>query len=163
MVTDCYLFFTCTFLFFIFFFRGAFNIQASNMSNAIYGWVMRYQSLEINYHTAPNNKSTALPILQKLISIMVCLLGRAEYIELWMCGKPGFAARPAVRWSCYIASQLTACRPDRSPFPDVNKAGLAAHESWQPGFMTLPQLEYISEYFCCVCLKYSVSVYVLFT
>ena len=40
---------------------------------------MRYQSLEINYHTAPNNKSTALPILQKLISIMVCLLGRAEY------------------------------------------------------------------------------------
>ena len=41
---------------------------------------MRYQSLEINYHTAPNNKSTALPILQKLISIMVCLLGRAEYV-----------------------------------------------------------------------------------
>ena len=40
---------------------------------------MRYQSLEINYHTAPNNKSTALPILQKIISIMVCLLGRAEY------------------------------------------------------------------------------------
>ena len=40
---------------------------------------MRYQSFEINYHTAPNNKSTALPILQKLISIMVCLLGRAEY------------------------------------------------------------------------------------
>ena len=40
---------------------------------------MRYQSLEINYHTAPINKSTALPILQKLISIMVCLLGRAEY------------------------------------------------------------------------------------
>ena len=66
------------FAFFIcfFFFRGAFNIQASNV---IYDWVMRYQSLEINYHTAPNNKSTALPILQKLISIMVCLLGRAEY------------------------------------------------------------------------------------
>ena len=42
---------------------------------------MRYQSLEINYHTAPNNKSTALPILQKLISIMVCLLGRAEYVK----------------------------------------------------------------------------------
>ena len=41
---------------------------------------MRYQSWEINYHTAPNNKSTALPILQKLISIMVCLLGRAEYV-----------------------------------------------------------------------------------
>ena len=41
---------------------------------------MRYQSLEINYHTALNNKSTALPILQKLISIMVCLLGRAEYM-----------------------------------------------------------------------------------
>ena len=41
---------------------------------------MRYQSLEINYHTAPNNKSTALPILQKIISIMVCLLGRAEYL-----------------------------------------------------------------------------------
>ena len=39
---------------------------------------MRYQSLEFNYHTAPNNKSTALPILQKLISIMVCLIGRAE-------------------------------------------------------------------------------------
>ena len=31
---------------------------------------MRYQSWEINYHTAPNNKSTALPILQKLISII---------------------------------------------------------------------------------------------
>ena len=30
---------------------------------------MGYQSLEINYHTAPNNKSTALPISQKLISI----------------------------------------------------------------------------------------------
>ena len=59
------------------FFRGAFNIQASN---ATYVWVMRYQSLKINYHTAPNNKSTALPILQKLISIMVCLLGRAEYM-----------------------------------------------------------------------------------
>ena len=43
---------------------------------------MGYQSLEINYHTAPNNKSTALPILQKLISIMVCLLGRAEYVRL---------------------------------------------------------------------------------
>ena len=25
-----------------------------------------------------------------------------------MCGKPGFAARHAVRWSCYIAIQLTA-------------------------------------------------------
>ena len=61
------------------FFRGAFNIQASN---ATYVWVMRYQSLEINYHTAPNNKSTALPILQKLISIMVCLLGRAEYMYI---------------------------------------------------------------------------------
>ena len=46
----------------------------------LYVWVMRYQSLEINYYTAPNNKSTALPILQKLISIMVCLLGRAEYL-----------------------------------------------------------------------------------
>ena len=43
---------------------------------------MRYQSLEINYHTAPNNKSTALPILQKLISMMVCLLGIAEYISI---------------------------------------------------------------------------------
>ena len=65
------------FLFIFFFFRGAFNVQASN---AIYVWVMRYQSWEINYHTAPNNKSTALPILQKIISIMVCLLGRAEYV-----------------------------------------------------------------------------------
>ena len=46
-----------------FFFPGSFNIQASNV---IYVWVMRYQSLEINYHTAPNNKSTALPILQKI-------------------------------------------------------------------------------------------------
>ena len=46
---------------------------------------MRYQSLEINYHTAPNNKSTALPILQKLISIMVCLLGRVEYAEIFFC------------------------------------------------------------------------------
>ena len=60
---------------FYFFYRGAFSIQANN---AIYVWVMVYKSLEINYHTAPNNKSTALPILQKLISIMVCLLGRAE-------------------------------------------------------------------------------------
>ena len=40
---------------------------------------MKYQSLEIDYHTAPNNNSTALPILQNLIIIMVCLLGRAEY------------------------------------------------------------------------------------
>ena len=69
---------TCFLLaFYFFFFRGAFNVQASN---AIYVWVMRYQSWEINYHTAPNNKSTALPILQKIISIMVCLLGRAEYV-----------------------------------------------------------------------------------
>ena len=65
--------------FVVFFFRGAFNIQASN--NIV--WVMKYQSLEINYHTAPNNKSTALPILQKLISIMIhvlmiCLLGRVH-------------------------------------------------------------------------------------
>ena len=72
VVTDCYLFLQARFFFF---FRGTFNIQASN---AIHVLVMRYQSLEINYHTAPNNKSTALPILQKLISIMVCLLGRAE-------------------------------------------------------------------------------------
>ena len=79
VVRDCYLFFTCIYLsiyLFFFFFCGAFSIQANN---AIYVWVMGYQSLEINYHTAPNNKSTALPILQKLISIMVCLLGRAEY------------------------------------------------------------------------------------
>ena len=127
VVTDCYLFLLAFFIYL--FFRGAFNIQANN---AIYVWVMRYQSLEINYHTAPNNKSTALqcmkqpvahspnstwfwlelvgnscerlkiimkytniqfcerlghvwqfhplalPILQKLISIMVCLLGRSE-------------------------------------------------------------------------------------
>ena len=78
MVTDCYLFFTCIFYLFFSVFRGAFHVQANN---AIYVWVMRYQSLEINYHTAPNNKSTALPILQKLISIMVCLLGRAEYLN----------------------------------------------------------------------------------
>ena len=64
------------FLFMFFFFCGTFNIQACN---AIYVWVMRFQSLEINYHTAPNNKSTALPILQKLISMLVCLLGRAEF------------------------------------------------------------------------------------
>ena len=56
---------TATCFLLAFFFRGAFNIQANN---AIYVWVMRYQSLEINYHTAPNNKSTALPILQKLIA-----------------------------------------------------------------------------------------------
>ena len=55
-------------VFIIFFFRGTFNIQASN---AIHVLVMRYQSLEINYHTAPINKSTALPILHKLISIMI--------------------------------------------------------------------------------------------
>ena len=63
-------------IFYLFiFFSGIFDIQASN---AICIGVMRYQSLEINYHTTPNNKSTALPILQKIISIMVCLLGRAE-------------------------------------------------------------------------------------
>ena len=56
-------------------FSGISDIQASN---AICIGVMRYQSLEINYRTTPNNKSTALPILQKIISIMVCLLGRAE-------------------------------------------------------------------------------------
>ena len=55
-------------IFFFFFFCGTLNIQASN---AIHVLVMRYQSLEINYHTAPNNKSTALPILHKLISIMI--------------------------------------------------------------------------------------------
>ena len=58
---------------------------------------MRYQSLEINYHTAPNNKSTALPILKKLISIMVCLLGRAEY---WHEGYDTVCQSPAV----YLAS-----------------------------------------------------------
>ena len=41
--------------------------------------VTRYQSLEINYRTAPNNERTALPILQKIISVPLCLLGRAEY------------------------------------------------------------------------------------
>ena len=55
----------------------------------MYVWVMKHQSLEINYHTAPNNKSTALPILQKFISIMVCLLGRAEYIFI-VDLTPGF-------------------------------------------------------------------------
>ena len=79
LVTDCYLFFTCIFsLFFFSFVEHLISRQAM----LIYVWVMIYQSLEINYHTAPNNKSTALPILQKLISIMVCLLhvlGRAEY------------------------------------------------------------------------------------
>ena len=58
---------------------------------------MRYQSLEINYHTAPINKSTALPILQKLISItlMVCLLGRAEYL---LCNMQmgGFVVDPRI-------------------------------------------------------------------
>ena len=83
VVTDCYLFFTFIFYFY-FFLSWSFNVQASN---AIYVWVMRYQSLEINYHTAPNNKSTALPILQKLISIMVCLLGRAEYLNTWSYGR----------------------------------------------------------------------------
>ena len=77
VVRDCYLFFICIFYLFIFilFFRGAFNIQANN---AIYVWVMGYQSLEINYHTAPNNKSTALPILQKLISINGMLIRQSR-------------------------------------------------------------------------------------
>ena len=63
---------------------------------------MRYQSLEINYHTAPNNKSTALPILQKLISIMVCLLGRAEYRDLGSASLA--AARPPGPWRQYPSS-----------------------------------------------------------
>ena len=41
--------------------------------------VTRYRSLEINYHTARNNERTSLPILQKIISVPLCLLGRAEY------------------------------------------------------------------------------------
>ena len=41
--------------------------------------VTRYWSLEINYHTAPNNERTALPILQKIISVPLRLLGSAEY------------------------------------------------------------------------------------
>ena len=77
VVADCYVFFTCICIY-LFFFRGAFNIQASD---AIYVWVMKYQSLEINYHIAPNNKSTVLPILEKItwkLTKMIefaCILG----------------------------------------------------------------------------------------
>ena len=56
--------------------------------------VTRYWSLEINYHTAPNNEHTALPILQKIISVPLRLLGSAEYLvyldnSMHQCGtKP---------------------------------------------------------------------------
>ena len=44
--------------------------------------VTRYQSLEINYHTTPNNERTALPILKKIINALLYLSGRAEYINM---------------------------------------------------------------------------------
>ena len=40
--------------------------------------VTGYQSSETNYRTAPNNERTALPILQKIISVPLRLLGSAE-------------------------------------------------------------------------------------
>ena len=57
--------------------------------------------------------------------------------EAYMCGKPGFAVRHAVRWSCYIASHWTASWHDISPLLDVNKACPATYDSWQPRFTTL--------------------------
>ena len=56
------------------------NILHKTLSNVFPSHVYSvYQSLETNYHTTPNNDHTALPILQKIISVPLCLLGRAEY------------------------------------------------------------------------------------
>ena len=53
VVTDWYLFFTCTFLFLIIFSFAEHLISKQAM---LYVWVMRYQSLEINYHTSSADK-----------------------------------------------------------------------------------------------------------
>ena len=64
--------------------------------------VTRYWSLEINYHTAPNNERTALPILQKIISVPLRLLGSAEYIGCFLYYS---------QYMCYIRGYMlvTAC------------------------------------------------------
>ena len=49
----------------------------------------RYRSLEMNYHTAPDNERTTWPILQKIISAPLCLLGRAE-CGWWLGGPSQF-------------------------------------------------------------------------
>ena len=79
-----------------------------------------------------------LPSLPYICSVTLARLLRPSWNPLvGICWYEKQVTSP-VRWLCNIASQLTACRSDRSPLLDVNKVGLAAHESWQPGFITLP-------------------------
>ena len=67
--------------------KSASRVVPSHAGRYSQNSVTRYWSLEINYHTAPNNERTALPILQKIISVPLRLLGSAEYILIYV-SKP---------------------------------------------------------------------------